>query len=181
MPWNLMSNKWFIFVECLKAVVSSMPMHSTFLSKYNTQFSPDYNTQIVVSEAKSFPVSQWHSQITYYEQGKYRKVTRNDKRHHVQAMSNLIKDKPWKDKKKSPEHSPGSNSDVPSTSNKDQILTMEQFGHTQKKQKYILLKSTFKNIDGEIIWKSFSSERRKKIMRFFSIYIFLKIYIYIYN
>lgn len=179
MPWNLMSNKWFIFVECLKAVVSSMPMHSTFLSKYNTQFSPDYNTQIVVSEAKSFPVSQWHSQITYYEQGKYRKVTRNDKRHHVQAMSNLIKDKPWKDKKKSPEHSPGSNSDVPSTSNKDQILTMEQFGHTQKKQKYILLKSTFKNRWGNNLEIIFLWKKKENNEVFFHIYLPKDIYIYI--
>lgn len=168
MPWNLMSNKWFICVECLKAVVSSMPMYSTFLSKYN--ITPNF-LLIIISKLwclrPNLFQSLWHSQITYYEQGKYRKVTRNDKRYHVQATSNLIKDKPWKDKKKSPEYSPGSNSDMPSTSNKDQILTMEQFGHTQKKQKYILLKSTFKNIDGEIIWKSFSSEKRKKIMRFF--------------
>lgn len=55
-------------------------------------------------------------------------------------MSNLIKDKPLKDKKKSLEHSP--NSDMPSTSNEDQILTMTQFGQTQEKQKYVLLKST---------------------------------------
>ena len=31
---------------------------------------------------------------------------KNDKSHHVHTMSNLIKDKPLKDKKKSPEHSP---------------------------------------------------------------------------
>ena len=58
-----------------------------------------------MSEANCFLVSWRHSQITYYEQGS-KKTDKSEKSHHVHIMSNLIKHKLLKDKKKSPEHSP---------------------------------------------------------------------------
>lgn len=103
-PCFLISDEWLIYI-CWMSEMNTppVPMQSTFLSENNIQFSSDC---IKILKMGCFPVFWRHSQITHYEQGKQRKVTRRVIKVTMHTMSNLIKDKPWKDKEKSPGLSP---------------------------------------------------------------------------